>query len=206
MLDDADFHDFGYSSVDAITPEIDALAAEGMTFDNYYAASGICSPTRVSMLTGDSPIHYGLNRLWPDLRAPTDEQLHWALRGIPDYEETIGEAMKGMGYRTFHLGKWHVGNSKEVFKPSAKGFDRYLIQRAVPYEGVLNTDTESGFGTTEPQVWRATYHANLIIEEIRNAVLTDNETLYINWWPLIPHLPLYVPPTFTDSMNALLWF
>lgn len=87
MLDDADYYDFGFNSPDAITPNIDTIAKEGISLSQFYSASSICTPTRASVLTGDSPIHYGINRLWPDV-ATASKQLYWGKRGIPEYEDT----------------------------------------------------------------------------------------------------------------------
>lgn len=203
MLDDADFHDFGFNSVDAITPNIDALKNESIYFSEFYSGSSICSPTRVSLLTGDEPIKFGLSRLWPDVKSrwvspvTSDlDQYYMAQRGLPDGVQTIANLSKSAGYETFHIGKWHAGNSKKEFWPDAKGFDSFQVMNATPYEGEMSVFTEVG----EREIvsdWRSSYQADEIIDQLKNV----DEDIFINWWPIEPHFPWYVPLVFSDELN-----
>ena len=62
LLDDVDYTDFGaYGSADSITPHIDKLAKDGMKFTQFYANAPVCSPTRVSVLTGRYPTYGGFD-------------------------------------------------------------------------------------------------------------------------------------------------
>lgn len=204
MLDDADLHDFGFNSVDALTPNIDAIKNEGVFFSEFYAGSAICSPTRVSLLTGEQPISFGLSRLWPDVKSrwsepatSNEDQYYMAQRGVPSGVATIATVAREAGYETFHIGKWHAGNAKREHWPDAKGFDSFQIMTATPYEGEMAVYTENGPKTVEG-VWRSTYQADEIISRIENL----GEDLFINWWPIEPHYPWYVPPTFSDELNS----
>lgn len=77
------------------TPVMDSMAANGMRFDRFYAASAVCSPTRFSCLTGRSPIRGGIAT---------------ANTGRLEFDETpLSEILAAEGYATAHLGKWHLG-------------------------------------------------------------------------------------------------
>lgn len=207
MLDDADYNDFGYYSVDAVTPAFDRMARRGVVLSRYYAASGICSPTRASIITGNSPIRYGLNRLWPNApRSPQLSDQHYASqRGLPRTAPSIGRALSNAGYRSFHIGKWHLGTSRSEFLPTGQGFADFRITRNVPFEGDLTIETPRGLEQiTTP--WRARYEQRQIIDFLGKS-LDAGEDVFINWWPSDPHtirLPdgsdgLYVPPTFNRT-------
>ncbi len=200
MFDDLDFHDLGYNSIDVITPNIDLIASEGKIFRNYYAASAICSPTRVSLLTGQSPIRYGLSRLWPDLFFPligeNPGSYYWSLRGLPSSETTLGNVMKSAGYDTLHIGKWHTGTSLPEYLPQGQGFDDYKIMQINPDRGILRFSGPNGVEETETtELWRPTFQANQIIDFIESS----EGNAFINWWPTEPHLPLIVPPHFDNT-------
>ena len=127
VVDDLGIRDLGcYEQQYIQTPQIDQLSTEGMLWSNAYSACPVCSPTRVSILTGKYParVHFtghitaiGRHR-HPDTSAiipPTD------LMYIPYEEHTLAEMLKKAGYTTAHIGKWHVGG--EGYWPTDQGFD-----------------------------------------------------------------------------------
>ena len=117
LIDDQGYYDLGcYGATEVKTPRIDALAAEGVRFTDYYAAAPICSPSRVGILTGKYPRRMGLEA-WVQ-RADSK-------RGIPAREQTIAQLLKANGYTTAAIGKWHVGFGAE-YGPAQKGFDHYF--------------------------------------------------------------------------------
>ena len=97
------------------TPNINALAAEGMRFTNFYAAQAVCSASRSALLTGCYPTRIGIS-------GALDHRSKIALN--PD-EETIAEVLKAKGYKTGMVGKWHVGN-RQPYLPLQQGFDEFL--------------------------------------------------------------------------------
>ena len=96
MADDLGYGDLAsYGNPVVQTPHLDALAAEAIRFNRFYAAAPVCSPTRGSCLTGRHPYRYGIP---------------WAGRHpLPAEEITLAEALKRKGYKSGHLGKWHLG-------------------------------------------------------------------------------------------------
>lgn len=201
MLDDADYNDFGYYSTDANTPNIDSVARQGVRLSRYYAASGVCSPTRAAMLTGQSPIRYGINRLWPNQPVSAKGDYYFGSRGLPDQDPTIADGLRAAGYRSLHVGKWHIGVGEPRFLPSGKGFDEFNIQTGDPSVGNVRTLNEKG-ATTPIADWQSKFEADRIISFLEQNRASGKD-LFVNWWPVEPHTvaerngsSFYVPPTF----------
>jgi len=105
-----------YGSDDLITPNLDKLATRGVRFTQFYAGSALCSPSRASLLTGQTPQRAGLPQ-----NAESRPQHFGKHGGLPDSAFTLAELFKGAQYRTGHFGKWHLGFSPG---PNEQGFDR----------------------------------------------------------------------------------
>lgn len=216
MLDDADFHDFGYNSTDAITPNIDRVAGEGMTLDNYYSGSGICSPTRLSVMTGENPLAYGLTRLWPVVgEVPSTTQLHLGRKGLDSSVPSLLD-LELAGYETAHFGKWHLGDSWAEHGPGPVGFDVYRQAAVTPVDTNGNNTQIAAIpeaqwnanelnwliGTENGEVlvtdeWRTDYLVDEIIAYIDS--LGPGDRAFINWWSLVPHTPIRTPPAFDNT-------
>ena len=123
LVDDLGWTDLGCSGSKFYeTPNIDALAKQGVRFTDAYAASPVCSPTRAAIMTGKHPARLGITDWIPGLRPPGRKLVG---PPIPDHlpldEVTIAEALKQAGYATFIAGKWHLGG--EGCFPEQQGFD-----------------------------------------------------------------------------------
>ncbi len=138
------------------TPNINAIAREGADLTVAYAANATCSPSRAALMTGRYPQRFGFEfTAVPDQLAkyvpqysPQDRPYptiyHENLRsqvppmakmGMPSNELTIAEVLKGRGYHTIHLGKWHLGEAHGM-RPEDQGFDESLgfLPAASKYE------------------------------------------------------------------------
>ncbi|WP_228084914.1 sulfatase-like hydrolase/transferase [Mucilaginibacter sp. JRF] len=102
-----------YGAKDLETPNLDALARRGTRFTNFYSASPVCSPSRASMLTGRYPQRA---QLAGNASSTHDEA------GMPGSQFTMAELFKQGGYKTAHIGKWHIGYTPETM-PNQQGFD-----------------------------------------------------------------------------------
>ncbi|PHS00299.1 MAG: arylsulfatase [Blastopirellula sp.] len=124
LVDDLGWADVGcFGSTFHETPNIDALCASGMKFNNGYAACPVCSPTRASILTGRHPVRVDITDWIPGSGTKADAKYqHVNDRGNLALEETtIAEVLKDSGYQTFFAGKWHLGD--EGHWPTDQGFD-----------------------------------------------------------------------------------
>ena len=133
FVDDQGYYDLGcYGATEVETPRIDAMANEGVLFEDYYAAAPICSPSRAGLLTGCYPRRVS-NHIWVH-RADSTTGIH------PD-ELTLAELFQANGYATACIGKWHLGFA-EPFLPKNQGFDEYfgLLHNLDPVEVVYFGD------------------------------------------------------------------
>lgn len=121
VIDDLGWVDTGvYGSTFYDTPNIDRLAASGVRFTQFYAASPVCSPTRASIMTGQYPARLHLTN-WiggeqTGMLLPAEYERELSLD-----EHTIGDAFSAVGYATGYIGKWHLGG--EPYYPQFQGFD-----------------------------------------------------------------------------------
>jgi arylsulfatase A-like enzyme len=112
FLDDsgwADFRPFG--KPDYQTPNVERLATQGCSFDNFYVPQAVCSASRSALMSGCYP---GRTRVF-GAHPP-------GARGLDPKFATMGEVLKARGYRTAVFGKWHIGDQPETRSP-ARGFD-----------------------------------------------------------------------------------
>ena len=120
--------DFGYAGPSCFgnphfkTPEMDRLAADGMKFTDFHSSGAVCSPTRAGLLTGRYQQRTGVETIiFPWGHHPE------FVNGLQPSEITFAEAMKGAGYATGMVGKWHLGYAGQFpgrqYHPMDHGFD-----------------------------------------------------------------------------------
>lgn len=117
------------------TPNLEKLAAQAMRFSAAYAPAPVCSPTRISLMTGRSPASLHWTKAAPPeaghkLTEPRN------VKSISPGETTIGDMLRKAGYATAHYGKWHISGGG----PEKHGFD----------ESDGNTGNENAFQFTDP--------------------------------------------------------
>jgi arylsulfatase A-like enzyme len=125
LSDDMGYSDLGCYGSEIATPNLDALAASGVRFTQFYNAARCC-PTRASLLIGLYPHQAGIGHM-------VEDRGFDAYRGdLNRRSVTIAEALKPAGYRNYAIGKWHVTAGKTVEAladrhnwPLQRGFDRY---------------------------------------------------------------------------------
>jgi arylsulfatase len=138
MVDDMGFSDIGPYGSEIPTPHLDALAAGGVKFSQFYN-TGRCCPTRASLLTGLYSHQAGVGWMTADQGAP-------GYRGqLNDQCVTIAEVLRDAGYFTVMTGKWHVGFEHGV-TPAGRGFDRSLN---LPAGGLHFSDQTGSKGDTK---------------------------------------------------------
>jgi arylsulfatase A-like enzyme len=192
MTDDQGWGDVGYNGLKKIkTPNLDAMAAEGLRFNRFYAAHPSCSPTRASVLTGRHPYRGKVD--WPGM--PLQLQ-----------EKTIAEVVKLAGYRTAHFGKWHLSGGQpgagralpvsDPLHPGHSGFDEWFT--------VSNWfDTDWTFSSKgEPVKTKGDGSDAIMVEAMKfiEAQATGKTPFLAVIWFGSPHVPL--SPTAEDLAAA----
>ncbi len=121
LIDDLGWKDLGcYGSAFYQTPNLDRLAKGGMRFTDAYASCPVCSPTRASVMTGKYPARVGVTQfIGGSARGKLCDVPY--VHHLPSEEHTIAAALRDAGYRTYFVGKWHLGG--EDYWPDKHGFD-----------------------------------------------------------------------------------
>lgn len=174
MADDQGWGDVAYNGhKHLVTPNLDAMAADGLRLDRFYAAAPVCTPTRASVMTGRHPNRMGAFKWGHTLRPQ---------------EVTVAEALKKVGYTTGHFGKWHLGSVRKgsPVNPGNSGFDEWLSAENF-YD---NDPVLSNKGTAvEIQGESSAIAADAAIKFMRQAVANDKHFLAVVWFgsPHDPH-------------------
>ena len=141
ITDDVGYGDFGsYGAPDIKTPYIDGLARDGVRFTDFYANGATCTPTRAGLISGRYQQRFGLE--WP-LGAQSAD----SARGLPVTGQSLPQLLRGNGYATALIGKWHLGWKSE-FSPTAQGFDYFF-----GFKGGFTDYYEHTYGDGEPDLF-----------------------------------------------------
>ncbi len=132
FCDDLGYGDIGCFGADKHhTPNLDRMAAEGRRFTSFYVSSGVCTPSRSSLMTGCYPRRVNMHQNEANLCVlfPVNR------KGLNPDEVTMAEVLKRQGYATACIGKWHLGD-QPAFLPTKQGFDTYF---GIPYSNDMGT-------------------------------------------------------------------
>lgn len=124
MADDMGYSDLGCFGSEIPTPNLDALAADGLRLTQFYNTAR-CSPTRAALQTGLNPHQAGMGRLAEEKIGATPKFPEGYLGYLNNHCVTLAEVLHSAGYHTYMAGKWHLGMRDESKWPRQRGFDRY---------------------------------------------------------------------------------
>ncbi len=165
------------------TPNIDRLINEGTDFQRFTVASGVCSPSRTGVMTGQFPARHNINGhfAWVPQNAK---------RNMPDwldYETTLlPKLLQQNGYATAHFGKWHLSNNMVLDSPTPDkyGYDTYGAFNCSGEQMPFYKDADNTIG---------------FIEKSKE----ENKPFFINLWVHEPHTPHHVVPKYQWAFPEL---
>jgi len=203
LADDMGFSDLGCYGGEIETPHLDALAAGGLRFTQFYN-SARCCPTRAALLTGLYPHQAGIGHMVGN-------------DGIASYQGylndrcvTLAEAVKSAGYATLAVGKWHVGSAPGQW-PLDRGFDRFWGTPSgggVYFKDTLQIRKEvffvSGQERIEPpdDLYVTDAFTDRAIEFVDQAVTRGQRPFFLYLAHIAPHWPLQAKPADIDKYRG----
>lgn len=172
------------------TPNLDAFAKQGVRLTQCYSASGVCSPSRSSLLTGRTPHRNGV--------------FTWIAEGAPVHlrtsEITLPKLLKGAGYATCHSGKWHLNglfNNPAQPQPGDHGYDWWM---ATQNNAGPSHENPSNFVRNGQPVGRLEgYAAPLVVSEAVTWLKEKRDPakpFFLAVWTHEPHYPIKSDPKF----------
>jgi len=204
VVDDMGYSDIGAFGGEIQTPTIDALAASGIRFTNFYVGP-TCSPTRSMLMSGNDNHVAGLGNM---NEAMTPNQV-----GKPGYEGhlndrvvSVATLLRDAGYHTYMAGKWHLGEKPE-HDPSQRGFEKSftLLQGGAShfddewmmYANYTPTYRENGVRTHVPRAFYSTeFYTDKTIEYIDEQDDAAPFFAYLSYTAV--HDPLHLPDDWLD--------
>ncbi|PAY17545.1 arylsulfatase [Rhodopirellula sp. SM50] len=198
LADDLGWGDLGcYGHPKIQTPNLDQFASEGVRFTQAYAACGVCSPSRSSILTGRTPYRNGVWR-W----LPVGNPAH-----LRESEVTIPESLQPLGYQTMHSGKWHLNgyfNSDEQPQPDDHGYDWWF---ATQNNASPSHKDPINFVRNRKEVGPLKgFSAPLVAEEASTWLKQQRDPerpFFITVWTHEPHLPIESDPKFQQLYSEI---
>ncbi len=222
VADDLGYGDLGSYGGRAIrTPEIDALAKDGIRFTDFHASDSVCTPSRAGLLTGRYPARMGLDvPLMPEKMSWShtltiglgylagklgiiDLATQGAATGLHQNEITLAEALRVGGYATGMVGKWHLGDfaSNPAHNPLEHGFDFYF---GVPYSNDMHPlplyrNREQLVANVDDQ---AVLTGRYTEEAIRFIASSREGPFFLYFAHTFPHRPLFASDRFQNRSKG----
>eukprot|EP00007_Cunea_sp_BSH-02190019_P007656 CAMPEP_0174237238 /NCGR_PEP_ID=MMETSP0417-20130205/7401_1 /TAXON_ID=242541 /ORGANISM="Mayorella sp, Strain BSH-02190019" /LENGTH=509 /DNA_ID=CAMNT_0015315967 /DNA_START=1 /DNA_END=1527 /DNA_ORIENTATION=+ len=209
LIDDLGWTDVGYRNGSEMrTPTLDALASDGILMQRYYTQP-VCSPSRSALMQGRYPFRTGMQHYSTIKPASTAH--------MPLDQPTLAELMREAGYRTHHVGKWHLGYASFNYTPTARGFeshvgyyqgmeDYYNRTFKVPAEYISQAIDIEGYDwwanrsvAREPNT---AYNLDLMVQESERVLdqyaasgaATRDQPLFLYYAHQVAHVPIESPP------------
>jgi arylsulfatase A-like enzyme len=198
--DDLGLMDVSYTTAAFRTPNIDRLLSEGMTFTQGYMPAANCAPSRSALHSGQWAPRHGVYTVGDSERGqdayrkiiPTENRPH-----LPPETYTLAEAFRDGGYRTIHLGKYHIGED-----PLQDGFEVNVggDHRGGPYgDGYFSPWGKGPMTEWSDTVPSETHRADVYVREtIKFMEAHQAEPMFIHFAPYLVHTPITPVPEYID--------
>jgi arylsulfatase len=205
VVDDMGYTDVGAFGSEIRTPNIDALAFNGVRLTNFHA-SPQCAPTRAMLMSGTDNHKAGMGSMFGDrfMEGELGDRFGYETR-LDFRVATLPERLGDAGYHTYMAGKWHLGRSAEL-EPTARGFDRaygLLVGGASHFEirhparPALYMEDGVAIDTLPEDFYSANAYADKLISFI-DSNQGDGKPFFGYLALTTPHWPLQVPEEYRD--------
>ena len=198
--------DLGYGELSSMgnrqiqTPNIDHIAAQGLSFNQAYLTAPVCAPSRAGLMTGRYQARFGYENLTGGMEIQKSDD-----RGVPPSEKLLPQYLQELGYATGAVGKWHLGFNPK-YRPNVRGFDDFFgfllgghsyMEWNQPYETTVggpilrNTEPVEGEG----------YLTERFTQEAVNYIESHSGKPFFLWVAYFNvHLPLDVPEKYMHGL------
>jgi arylsulfatase A-like enzyme len=225
LADDLGYRELGCFGQQLIrTPNLDALAKQGMRLTQHYCGNAVCAPSRCVLMTGKHPGHAIVRD-----NASTPPEGQWP---IPDSEVTIAELLQKQGYVTGAFGKWGLGGPESTGRPLVQGFNRFFgfncqghahsyypsylwnddkhielnNKPPIPGHASLAKDADPADPRSYDVFKGQDYAPDRINEQALEFVRANKDKPFFLYYPtIIPHVALHVPDEDLKPYLALGW-
>ena len=225
FIDDMGWGDFScFGNQDASTPHIDRLAKEGISFEQFYVNSPICSPSRVAISTGQYPQRW---RISSYLGHRAQNKKRGMAQWLDPKAPMLARFLQNSGYATGHFGKWHMGGQRDVNDAPAiseYGFDQALTNFEGMGPKLLPLTLKPGQDKSKPgRLWHHAERLGKGYQWMQRSEITggfvdaalsfikqaqqDQKSFYLNLWPDDVHSPFWPPvDKWGDGKKRTLYF
>jgi len=209
FADDWGYGDLGvYGNKEVVTPNIDKMASEGTRFTQFHVTSGVCSPSRSSVLTGLFPAR---NRVHGHFAGNKVN----ARRNMPNYLNDslavyLPRTMQKAGYKTAHFGKWHLGGGglphgdPSAPEPKEYGYDETRVWNGngPTWKGDKKWPTTRYMDSDSLWVQSS---SRIAVDETIDFIKRNNgkQPMFVNLWLKDPHTPLWPSEEQRKSFKGL---
>ncbi len=210
LIDDMGYGDLScYGGKPGQSPNIDALASEGIRFTQFYSGAPICSPSRTAFMTGQSPARWKITSF---LASRAENERRDMAQWLDVKAPTLSRTLQKAGYATGHFGKWHLGGQRDVGEApliTEYGFDESLTQfeglgdRILPLLDAFDGEPAKKYSLGSEHLGRGN------IEWMDRSIVTEgfvkrtadfiqraekkNQPFYVNLWLDDVHSPFFPP-------------
>lgn len=210
FIDDMGWSDLScFGNTEAATPHIDRMAKEGLSFNQFYVNSPICSPSRVALSTGQYPQRWKITSY---LAERVNNEKRGMAQWLDPKAPMLAKMLKSNGYATGHFGKWHMGGQRDVGEApliTEYGFDESLTN----FEGLGprllglcygpggKLVARHGLGSQNLGHGPIHWHDRSVLTEGYTTAALDfvkkaaakKQPFYLNLWPDDVHSPFFPP-------------
>ena len=175
--------DIGYNNTNF--QHLNLLRREGVTFTNGYAAHPLCAPSRAGLITGRHPAKMGIFANHRDDSNPGSDHAHHRENILPIDVDTIADRLRGVGYVSAMIGKWHLGTG-DGHRPGDRGFDYSFTPDTLPV--FFDRRMRQGYFTQDGE-----YYTDMVTDKAIDFISAAERPFFLYLSHYAAHVALQAP-------------